>query len=436
MQRPSGAPIQRYMTPELAAIWFTKEGVGKFEFIHQVEIALAQVHAELDRISQEAAEAVATSTFDPEEIIRRGGHDIITYLDVTRETIPARHQGYLHLGATSFDVQDTGVVLMLIKSAEIILHDLRILQDALRELAKQHKDTLMIGRTHGVHAKPITFAFKMCNWIGFIERARTRLAKVKQKIAVGKMSGAVGIYTVSPEVEKKLCAKLGLSAALITTQILPRDLHADFFHAITCIAEACEYIANEIRNHQRTDILEMAEPFPEGMKGSSAMPHKRNPEKCEQICGLARVVRNDMGIIHENVITGHERTIEQSSAERLTHAEMILLTGYLVRSLKRIISGLEVYPERMLKNLERTGGAIYSEVVKIHLLEKGLDPDMVYRAVQTAAIRAFDGEGDLKANLLADPNVGRFLTEGELDKIMDPWNEVRFRNEIYARFGV
>ena len=436
MRMPSGAPMQRYMTPGLADIWFTREGVGKFEFIHRVEIALANVYAETGRITQEAAEAIATSTFDPEEIIRRGGHDINTYLDVTRDTIPSQHQGYLHLGATSFDVQDTGVVLMLIKSADLILQDLRHLRSALRELARKHKDTLMIGRTHGVHAKPITFAFKVLNWLDFIARASSRLERAKRDIAVGKMSGAVGIYTVSPEIEERLCLRLGLKAVPISTQILPRDLHADFFHAITCVAVACEYIATEIRNHQRTDIYELAEPFPSGMKGSSAMPHKRNPEKCEQSCGLARVVRNGMGVIYENIITWHERTLEQSSAERLIHAEMILLTGYLVRSLQGIIAGLEVYPERMLRNLERTGGAIYSEAVKIHLLEKGLDPDMVYRAVQAASIRAFDGDGNLKTNLLADPTVGRFLTEGELDKIMDPWKEVQYRDVIYARFGL
>ena len=436
MTMPKGAPIERYMTSELAELWFTQGGVGKFDFIHQVEIALAQVHAELGRIPQEATEAIAASTFDPEEIIRRGGHDVNAYLDITRDTIPPEHRGALHLGATSFDVQDTGVVLMLIKSAEIILLDLSTLQDDLRQLARQHKDTLMVGRTHGVHAKPITFAFKVCNWMGFIERAGKRLSDVRQEIAFGKMSGAVGMYTSPPEVEERLCEKLGLRPAPVTTQILPRDLHADFFHAITCVAAACEYIATDIRNHQRTDIYEMAEPFPKGMKGSTAMPHKRNPEKCEQICGLARVVRNDMGAIIENITTWHERSLEQSSAERLLHAEMILLTGYIVRSLQGIISGLEVHSARMWKNLEMTHGAIYSEAAKILLLGKGLDPEVVYRAVQASAIRAFDGDGDLKTNLLADSDVGRFLTEGELDKIMDPWKEVQYRQAIYDRFGL
>jgi adenylosuccinate lyase len=433
-----GAPIDRYAkkVPELAEIWLSPEGVGKFRYIHRVEVANAHVQAKQGLISNAAAKAVARSNYDPDEIIRRGGHDINAFIDICRESMPPEHRGAFHRGLTSFDVQDTGFALMYRESADLMLNELVILAVGLQQLAGKHKETLMMGRTHGIHAKPITFAFKVLNWQDFVLRARERLIWARDAISVGKLSGAVGVYTLPPEIEKEVCRQLGLRPAKISTQILPRDLHADFFHALTTAASACENIANDIRNYQRTDLWEMAEPFPAGMKGSSAMPHKRNPEKCEQIVGIARLVRNDMGVIYENIVTGHERTLEQSSPERLCHPEMVVLTGYLVHSLSEIILGLEVFPDRMLANMNRTGGAIYSESVKVLLQDKGIDPELVYRAIQEAAFKAMAGEGDLKSNLLANPEIGPNLTPGDLDAVMDPWLEVVHRDEIYARFGL
>jgi len=302
---PLGSPIARYAkkVPKLAGLWLTDEGVGKFGPIHQVEIANAVIQARHGLITAGAAEAVVASTYDPDEINQRGGHDINAFIDIARASMPPEHQKAFHRGLTSFDVQDTGFALLYQQSADLILADLKKLAEALRSLAREHKGTLMMGRTHGIHAKPITFAFKVLNWLAFIERAIERLEWAKKAISVGKLSGAVGIYTLPPEIEDEVCRRLGLAPAKISTQILPRDLHADFFHSLTCLASACEQIANDIRNHQRTDIGEMAEPFPPGMKGSSAMPHKRNPERCEQIVGLARLVRNDMGVIYENITT-------------------------------------------------------------------------------------------------------------------------------------
>lgn len=294
----------------------------------------------------------------------------------------------------------------------------------------------MVGQTHGIHAKPITFAFKVLNWVGFVDRAIARLQAAKETIAVGKMSGAVGVYTLPPEVEEAVCKALGLKPAEITTQIIPRDIHADFFHAIAGVAIACEFIATEIRNHQKTNVGEFMEPFPVGASGSSSMPHKRNPERCEMICGLARKVRNDMGDIYENVITWHERSLEQSSNERLTHSEMIVLAGHLVLNLDWAISGLDVFPERMKENLELTRGAIYSEPIQLYLRDKGIDPDIVYRAVQAAAQKAMAGDGHMKSNLLADPRVNGEITAEVLDELMDPWRDLQHLDAIYSRFGI
>ncbi len=433
---PPGSPIERYSHPKLAADWLTREGSGKFPFIHQVEIAVAETLAHLGMIDEESASAVRDSEFDIQKILDMGGHDINAYLTVVRESMPEGTRGDLHKGLTSFDVQDTALVLMLVRAARVIWDDLESLRQVLLKLAGQHKDTLLIGRTHGVHAKPITFAFKVLVWVGFVERAQQRLQEAAKDIAVGKISGAVGVYTLPPTVEELVCKNLGLTPVKISTQILSRDLHADFFHAITCVAAMCEYIATEVRNHQRSEIGELAEPFPRGMKGSSAMPHKRNPEKCEQLCGLARTIRNDMGTIYENVLTWHERSIEQSSAERLVHAEMIVLAGYMVRTLTWVVEGLEVFPERMLANMEITRGAIYSEAIQLLLRERGVDPETAYRAVQEATQNAMNGEGHTKINILADPRVQSKLTAEDLDRIMNPWAELQHVGEIYKRFGI
>lgn len=437
LEPPPGAPIERYPGDErLGRLWLTREGSGKFPPIHIVEQALATASAEQGIIPSESAEAIQKAGFNIPRILELGGHDIVAYISTARETIPEFARGDFHRGATSFDAQDTGLALMFIRSAEILIENLTALRGVLIKLASKHKRTLMIGRTHGVHAKPITLAFKVLNWAGFVDRAIERLKIAKQTIAVGKMSGAVGVYTLPPEVEKSVCEILGLKPAEITTQIIPRDIHADFFHAIACAATACEFIATEVRNHHRTEVREFMEPFPEGAKGSSAMPHKRNPEKSEMVCGLARKVRNDMGDVYENIVTMFERSLEQSSNERLTHSEMIILTSHMVLTMKWVIAGLDVFPERMRRNMEITRGAIYSEAIQLLLRDKGVDPETVYQAVQSAAQNAMDGEGDMKTNILAGTKVGNILTAEELDEAMDPWRELQHVGEIYKRFGI
>jgi len=435
---PRGFPDERYPgNPALEKIWWTKEGAGKFVYIHQVELALAQAQGELGIIPQESADAIQLAVYNIEEIIRRGGHDVNDYIDVVRSTLPKdARPGDFHRGATAFDVQDTGLALMLMETSSLLSQDLSDLREALIKLAREYKNTPMIGRSHGVHGKPITFALKVLNWVEFVDRAIFRLGSARDIIAVGKMSGAMGAYTLPPEVEERVCKILGLRPAKVTTQIIPRDLHADFFHPVTCVVTACESIATTIRTLQRTEIREVLEPFPRGMKGSSAMPHKRNPEVSERICGISRTVRNDMAVIYEDVTTWDERSLEQSSAERLTFPEMIIRTSHCVLAMTKVISGLEVFPDRMLANMEITRGAIYSEAIQLLLRDKGVDPETAYRAVQAAAQDAVDGKGDTKSNILADPRVSEKLTAEELDEVMDPWRELQHVGAIYKRFEI
>ena len=433
---PKGASIDRYAHPRLAAIYLSEQGVGKFDFIHAFEKVLAQVQAQFGDISQEAAVAILESSFDYQEILHGVAHDYNAYLDSVRKGMPAEHRGALHKNSTSFDGTDTAEALRKRLSVDILVEDMQESERLLLGLATKHKRTLKVARTHGVHAKPMYFGIEVLNLCGFVQRAIERMQWARERISVGKLSGAVGTYTQDPRIEEEVCRVLGLRPAKISTQILPRDLNADFFHALVCIAAAYEEIALQIRLMAITDILEAAEPFPVGMKGSSAMPHKRNAEKCEQVCGLSGVARNYHGAVLERIPTWFQRSLEQSSSERMGE-EVIVMVGYIVQTMNWVLDGLEVFPQMMLENLGKTRGAIYSEAIKTLLNDKGVDPDTVYYAIQEAAHRAiFQREGDMKSNLLSDPRISSHVTEAELDEVMDPERELQYADAIYARFGI
>lgn len=438
----SGTAWERYMHPGLADVWYTPEGVGQFLYVHQVTCVVAEVQEGMSMIKRGTAAALKRVEVDLERIIQiqqeGENHQLRAYLRMVQEQMRANgDEEFLpgvHFLLTSFDLQDTATSLMLVKSADLLLEDAEKLCQALRHRAAEHKNTLMIGRTHGIHGTPITFGKKCLDWLDLITRARYRLREQQKKAGVGKISGAMGVYNQDPHVELLVCRKLGLEPAQISTQIIPRDYYAEFFSAVVLLMTGLEHIATSIRTLQRTEIGEVEEPF--ATTGSSAMPHKRNPERCEQICGLARVVRNMMGILYEDVVTWDERSLEQSSAERLTFSSLLVLTGYGVFSLTKIVSGMTVYPERMVANLQMTHGAICAEDVKNELQRVGVDQNTAYDLVKGPAQRAYRGEGEFIDLAREDPEIAHRFTRQELVDLCDPKRKLVHIPTIFSRFGL
>jgi adenylosuccinate lyase len=406
----------------------------------QVELAVCEVRAERGEIPWEDWLVIKEkANFDPnriEEIEEITKHDVIAFITNVAEYVgpPSR---FIHEGLTSSDVLDTSLALLLVEASDILLKDIDRLMEALKKQAFRWKDLIMIGRSHGVHAEPITLGLKFALWYEEMKRNRERLLKARETVRVGKISGAVGTYAnIDPEIEKAVCEKLGLKPDPISTQIVQRDRHAEFFTTLAVIGCTIEKIAVEIRHLQRTEVREAEEYFAPGQKGSSAMPHKRNPIGCENLSGLARVLRANALAAMENVALWHERDISHSSVERIIAPDSTILLDYMLNRLTGIIEKLTVYPENIQRNLALTGGLFNSQRVMLALTQKGLSRNEAYELVQRNAMKVWEQGGHLKERLMADTEVMRYLTKDELEELFDLRFYVRHVDTIFKRvFG-
>lgn len=426
--------IDRYSREEMKKIWDLN---SKFQYYLDVEIAVAEAYADLGTFPKEEIEELKKkATFDLEridEIEAEVKHDVIAFLTCVNESLGDLAK-YMHVGMTSSDVIDTAFALQIQDSGKIILKDLDETIQSMKDLANEHRETVCIGRSHGVHAEIMTFGVKVCNWIDILERQRANFIHALNEIKVGQISGPVGTYSnISPEVEAITCKKLGLVPARISTQIIARDYHAYFMQSLSLIASVIEQFATEIRHLQRTEVLEVEEGFGKNQKGSSAMPHKKNPVLSENLCGLARVVRANSIVALENIPLWHERDISHSSAERIIFPDSLTLVDFMLNRFNGIVKNLVVHEKNMLKNTNKFGGIVYSQRVLLKLIEKGLTREDAYRLVQRNALDAFENDGDFRVNLLNDKDVEKLLTPMEIDEIFSKEDFLKNINKIYSR---
>lgn len=433
----SSAIWERYSYPQMRELWTLE---SKFRSWMEVELAICDALSELGYIPKEAVKLIRErASFTVERVLeleRVYHHDLIAFVKAMTEGM-GEEARYVHMGVTSYDIEDTALGLRMKQACELLIEDVDTLIEALRKKAVEYKDTLMMGRTHGVHAEPITFGLKLAVWVAEMQRHRERLLRLKDVVGVGKISGAVGTYaTIDPRVEEIVLERLGLKRPLIATQILQRDRHAEYICTLAIIAGSLEKFATEIRNLQRTEILEVEEPFSAKQRGSSAMPHKRNPHKCEQICGLARIVRSYVIPALETITTWHERDLTNSSVERITIPEASILVDYMLRRFTEIVNGMVVYPERMRRNIERTQGVFCSQRIMLKLIEKGWGRDEAYSVVQSAAFKALEEERHMKEVLLEDERVRSSLSDEEIGECFDYRYFVRHVDLIFERMGL
>ncbi|MEE9528807.1 MAG: adenylosuccinate lyase [Dehalococcoidia bacterium] len=428
--------IERYSRPQMKKIWSDK---SKFDKWLEVEIAVCEAWTELGEIPREAMTKIRKANYNLDriaEFLRVTHHDVTAFLKSVAESL-GEESRFIHLGLTSSDVMDTALSLQLKDAANILSQDISELIAVLQNKAMEHKHTMMMGRTHGVHAEPTTFGLKLALWVEEMKRNAQRLEDAKRIISVGKISGAVGTYaTVSPEVEKIACHKLGLTPAPISSQIIQRDRHAQFVATLAITASSLEKFATEIRSLQRTEILEVEEPFEVGQTGSSAMPHKRNPELCERICGLARLMRGYVTTSLENIALWHERDISHSSTERIILPDSCLALDYMLSLLIPVIKELKVYPENMRRNLELTQGLIFSQRVLLALIGKGLNREEAYEMVQRNAMEAWQQKKSFLSLLEADNRVTAHLTRSELESLFDYNYYLKHVDSIFERLGL
>ena len=428
--------IERYSRPQMKKIWSDK---NKFDKWLQVEIAVCESWAEIGRIPKEAIPEIKKAHVNFKrmgEILGITHHDMTAFLNAVSETI-GEESRFIHLGLTSSDVMDTAQALQLKEAAELLLEDTKRLIKVLEEKAIANKDTIMIGRTHGVHAEPITFGLKMALWSQEMRRNLHRLQEAYQNISVGKISGAVGTYAaVPPEIEELTCSRLGLKAAPISNQIIQRDRHAQFVTTLAIIGSSLEKFATEIRALQRTEILEAEEPFSAGQTGSSAMPHKRNPELCERVCGLSRLLRGHAVTSLENIALWHERDISHSSNERIILPDSCLALDYMFYIFTGVIEGLQIHSERMKRNLEITHGLVFSQNVMLALVDKGLSRQRAYELTQRNATRAWKTGTPFLKLLKEDSDVRKYLSGSDLAAIFDYGHFLSHVDTIFQRLGL
>ncbi len=428
--------IERYSRSQMKRIWSDE---NKFNKWLEVEIAVCDAWAELGVIPRHAAAKIKLAKCNlkrMEEILRKTHHDVTAFLGSVSESL-GEESRFVHLGLTSSDVIDTGLSLQMVEAAEILGQDIKGLISVLAQRAIEHKYTPMIGRTHGVHAEPISFGIKLALWTEEMRRNQQRMAEARKTIAVGKISGAVGTYaTVPPEVEEKACARLGLIPAPVSSQVLQRDRHAQFVTTLAITASSLEKFATEIRLLQKTETREVEEPFSAGQTGSSAMPHKRNPELCERISGLARLVRGYALTSMENIALWHERDISHSSTERITIPDACLLLDYCLAMFTSIVSGLHVYPKKMKQNIGLTKGLIFSQRVMLALIDKGLSRQKAYELVQRNAMQVWFKNRNFLTLLKADPEVTANLSLSELESLFDYQYYLRYIDDIFQRLGL
>jgi len=429
--------IKRYTREGMGNVWSDKH---KYETWLKVEILACEAWAELGEIPKDAVLQIKERvTIDPQridEIEKETKHDVAAFVAHLEEVVGDAGK-YIHLGLTSYDVVDTALSVLLKEASEIIIDDIKILLTAIREKAFEHKDTIMIGRTHGVHAEPITFGLKMAIWYEEMRRHLERMERAKESISVGRIAGAVGTYAnVPPFMEQYVCERLGLNPAPVSSQVVQRDRHAEFFSTLALIASSIEKFAVEIRHLQRTEVLEAEEPFAEGQKGSSAMPHKRNPVGAENLSGLARVVRANSLAAMENVPLWHERDISHSSVERIIAPDSTILIDYMLARLTHILIGLQIYPERMKTNLELTRGLIFSQQLLLTLIRQGISRADAYKWVQRTAMEAWRQKTDFLRLVMEDEDITNTLSKKEIRGIFDLHIHLKYVNEIFDRvFG-
>jgi adenylosuccinate lyase len=413
----------------------------KYKTWLQVEIAVCEAQAELGKVPPEAIAIIKEKAdFDPQRILEIEAtvkHDVIAFLTNVNEYVGDAGR-YIHLGMTSSDVLDTALALQMGTSLDLILKHVGTLIKAIRDQAKQHRYTVMVGRSHGIHAEPITFGFKLAGWLAEMLRHEERLKLVKDEIAVGKFSGAVGTYAnIDPQVEAIACQKLGLRPDTASTQVISRDRHANYLQVLALVAASIERFAVEIRNLQRTDVLEVEEFFSKGQKGSSAMPHKRNPIRSERLTGLARLIRGYAMTALENVALWHERDISHSSAERVMLPDALILMHFMLVETTDLVQNLLVYPDNMQRNMNLYGGVIFSQRVLLTLVEKGMGREDAYAIVQGNAHQAWNqAGGDFRKLISEDPQVQNCLAEDDIAECFNPQHHLQNLDTIYQRLGI
>ena len=429
--------IDRYTMQKMREIWSEE---NKFRKWLEVEIAACEAWSSLGKIPREAlAKIKRKASFDIKrinEIEKETAHDLIAFLTSVAEKV-GRDSRFIHMGLTSYDVEDTARSIQLREAAELIIKDIEDVIKILKRRAKEEKNTIMMGRTHGVHAEPITFGLKLLVWIAEMERNLDRMNRAKEVVSVGKISGAVGTYAaVDPRVEEYVCKKLKLKPSPASTQVLQRDRHAEFMTTLAVVAATLEQFATEIRNLQRTEVWEVEEPFGKGQKGSSAMPHKKNPITCERIAGLARVVRGNSVAALENVALWHERDITHSSVERVILPDSCMLVDYMLQKFAWVMDGLVVFPQNMRRNIERSGGMTFSQKILLALTERGLTREEAYKIVQTAAMKSRSSGRHMMELMLEDRDALKYLSRDEITKIFDIRNHLKNIDIVFRRFGL
>lgn len=430
--------IERYTLPEMGNLWTNDY---KFKTWLRVEIAVCEAQAELGYIPKEAVDEIkAKAKFDPKRILEIEAevrHDVIAFLTNLNEYVGDAGR-YIHLGMTSSDMLDTALSLQMVDSLQVIMIHVENLIQAIRYKAQEHRDTVMIGRSHGIHAEPITFGFKLAGWLAEMLRHRERLTHLQDTIAVGKISGAVGTYAnIDPQIEALTCQLLGLHPDAASTQVISRDIHADFMNALALLGASIERFAVEIRNLQRTDVLEVEEFFSKKQKGSSAMPHKRNPIRSERLTGMARILRGNAMAALENVALWHERDISHSSVERVAMPDSCILTHFMLVETTELIKNLLVYPENMARNMNVYGGVVFSQRVMLSLVEKGLAREEAYAVVQSCAHTAWNtDDGNFHQLIANDERVKAHLSAAEIEACFDPNHHLRNLDQVYQRLGI
>jgi adenylosuccinate lyase len=428
--------IDRYSRPQMKKVWSEK---NKFDKWLLIEIASCEAWAELGKIPRDAIPKLQKASYSLkriDEILKITHHDMTAFTSAVSETL-GEESRFIHLGLTSSDVMDTALSLQMKEASKILAEDIDELISTIEQKAREHKKTIMMGRTHGVHAEPTTFGLKMALWAQEMKRNKYRLDEATKIISVGKISGAVGTYaTVEPEVEALICKKLGLEPAPISSQILQRDRHAQFVTTLSLIAASLEKFATEIRSLQRTEVLEAEEPFASGQTGSSAMPHKRNPELCERVCGLARLIRGYALTSMENIALWHERDISHSSAERIILPDSCLALDYILSIFTSVMRGLTLYPDNIKRNLELTQGLIFSQRVLLALIEKGLSRQEAYAMVQRNAMKSWKEKTSFLDLLKSDSDVTSNLAKSELDSLFDYNYFLKHVDDVFHRLGL
>jgi adenylosuccinate lyase len=435
--------IERYSLPEMVAIW---SATHKTDIWLRVELLVCEGWAREGVIPQDAIKKIRAAGYDPQrmqEIEQETHHDMIAFLRSVQEQLGPEGR-FIHLGLTSSDVLDSGLAVQLKEAGVLLSQSLAELVETVAQAAVQYKYTLMVGRTHGIHAEPITFGLKLALWVDELRRGQQRLAAALEQLAVGKISGAVGTHaTVPPQIEEFVCEQLGLGVAAVSSQIVQRDSHANFITVLALIGSSLEKMAQEIRHLQRTEVGEAFEPFGSGQQGSSAMPHKRNPELCERICGLARVLRGFAVTSMENVALWHERDISHSSAERIIIPDACTLLHYMLHLFNEVMDGLQVDEERMRTNLNMTGGLIFSQRILLALIDKGVGRQEAYKMVQRNAKKVWSMssrgavEGQAMIEFLNnDEEVMQYLSPNELAELTDTDYYVRYIDTAFARLGL